>query len=230
MSMDSASAATQACGFFDLARMPAVRAALAAGLVVYFLYHATRFEPARLAMLTPNVDTSILYSRAREILRSAAYPARLSRGNFNQVFPYPPSAVLIFGALASGGERIFTAVWTLLMAAALLIALGSAVAGERGEIRAAWLALGALSLLFCDSPVAWDLRSGNSNLVYLGIVMASFALMRRRPQIAGALLGVSFSLKLYSGLLLLWLLLNGPKRALYAAMAVSAALWLVLPA
>ena len=40
---------------------------------------------------------------------------------------------------------------------------------------------------------------------------------------------MSISLKLYSGLLLLWLWLNGPKAALYAAVSAIIALWLLLP-
>ena len=84
--------------------------------------------------------------------------------------------------------------------------------------------------MVADGPVAWDLRNANSNLVALGLVVAAYALAARRPAIAGVLIGLSISLKLYSGLLLLWLLANGPRPALYAGALTCIFLWLLLPA
>jgi Glycosyltransferase family 87 len=83
--------------------------------------------------------------------------------------------------------------------------------------------------VFVDSPVSWDLRNANSNLVYLGVTLGAYGMLRRRPWLAGALVGLSISLKLYSGLLLVWLLVHGPRRALYAAAITIVLLWLLLP-
>lgn len=215
-------------GLSWLSRRRAVRFALAAGLLFYFLYHSTRFEPARMEFLVPNVDTSILFAQSGSVYHNVAYPAPL-KGSFFGLFPYPPSAVLLLYFLGAPGPWFFSAMWTLLMATGLLISFRASLAGENQEVQSAWLAVGLISLIFCDSPVAWDLRSGNSNLVYLGLVLAAYGLVRRYPRTAGALIGLSISLKLYSALLLLWLLIRGPKKALYAAAIVIAALWLVLP-
>ncbi len=216
-------------GLLEVARHGATRLVLAAALVFYFLYHITRFQPARLEFLVPNVDTSILFSLARQIYRRGDYLARWQAGNFSMVFPYPPPAVLIFNFLGSGGERVFIAVWSALMVGGLLVTLRASVAAENDEIQSAWLAIGLLSLLFSDSAVSWDLRSGNSNLVYLGLVLCAYSLLGRRPSIAGALVGLSVSLKLYSALLILWLLIKGPKKALYGAVITLLLLWLILP-
>jgi hypothetical protein len=47
--------------------------------------------------------------------------------------------------------------------------------------------------------------------------------------LAGVLVGLSVSLKLYSGLLMAWLMLNGPRRMFYTGAAAMAVLWIFLP-
>jgi hypothetical protein len=122
------------------------------------------------------------------------------------------------------------AAWLVLMAAGLVVAMRASMAQERGGLRAAWLLVGVLGLVAADGPVAWDLRNAQSNLIYLGIVLAGYAVMRRWPLLGGTLIGLSVSFKLYSGLLLLWLLVHGPRRAFVAAIAAMIALWLLIPA
>jgi hypothetical protein len=85
-----------------------------------------------------------------------------------------------------------------------------------------------VGLLIAGSPVSWDLRFGNSNLIWLGAVLLGYAHVRRRPILAGFCVGVSVALKLYSGLLIGWLLLYRPRAALMA-IAVTICLWLLLP-
>jgi len=206
-----------------------MRFVLPAGLAIYLAYYLTGFKPARIWLLEPSVDTLIEFNRAREVFASGVYPQQASAGNFNAVFPYPPSAVLLFYALGIFGLRVFMAIRMLLMVAGLLITFKASVAGENDDSRAAWLLLGAIALVLCDTPVSWDLRAGNTNLVFLGLILAGYGLLGRRPWLAGSLLALSISLKLFSGLLLLWLLVNGPRAALYAAAIVIAALWIVLP-
>jgi hypothetical protein len=123
----------------------------------------------------------------------------------------------LFRGLGIGGPQTFMISWTLLMAGGLIVTFRASVAGEVADVRRAWLALGMISLLFANAPVSWDLRNANSNLVYLGVTLAGYALLRRHPWFAGALVGLSICLKLYSGLLLVWLLVHGPRRALYAS-------------
>jgi Glycosyltransferase family 87 len=210
-------------------RHRSVKFAIAAGLAIYIVYYLTGFKPNRIRLSSPSIDTWIIFNRGRQIFANGAYPRQSNAVNFNEVFPYPPPAVVLFNALGSFGMRTFIAVWMILMTAGLLVTFRACVAGDDEETKSQWLALAAMALLFCDSPVSWDLRAGNSNLVYIGLVFAAYILLRRRPWFAGALLGLSISLKLYSGLLLLWLLINGPKAVLYAAAIAIVVLWLLMP-
>jgi len=211
-------------------RRPAIVAALCVGLLIFLLYHLTRFSLAKVWPLVPWGDAWIIHDMSRAVFAASDYPARLALGNMNELFPYSPSAVILFRGLTAAGPAIFMATWLLMMAAGLLASIRASVAQEeRGELAANWLLIGAIALVFASAPVTWDLRNANSNLIYLGVVLAGYALMGRRPLIAGALVALSISLKLYSGLLMVWLLLNGPRRAFYSCVAASVVLWIVLP-
>jgi hypothetical protein len=211
-------------------RQPLVYGVVLAGLVLYFIYHVTRFRLARLWPLETFGDASILFEASRKVFQLGDYPARLATGTMNQVFPYPPPAAILFDLLGAAGAAPFMAAWLLFMFAALFVSLRASLAGEGREFVAAWPLVGAIALLFADSPVAWDLRNANSNLVCLALALGAFALLGKRPALAGTLVGLSISLKLFGILLLPWLLWRGPRRALIAASIALLALWLVLPA
>jgi hypothetical protein len=198
-----------------------VQALIGAAFVVYLAYYLTRFQFAQLWPIAPAGDAAILFEAARDILARAAYP--------DTVFPYSPSAVVLFGALGAAGPAIFMLAWYALMIAGLIISMRAALTQERAELRAAWPLIGAVAVILASSPINWDLRNANSNLVYLGLAMAGYALASRMPRVAGTLIGLSISLKLYSGLLLGWLFVNGPRRMLYAGVAAGMLLWIVLP-
>ena len=203
---------------------------LAGALLLFFSYHVTRL---RLDAVWPPAlrgDAAIFHDRSLEVLALADYPARLGRNHAHAVFPYPPGAVMLFGALAAAGPAAFMTAWLVLMGAALVVSLRASLAQEPDHLRAAWLLVGSVALVLTAAPVEWDLRNANSNLVSLGLVLGGFALAGRRPLCAGMLVGLSVSLKLYSGLLLPWLVLAGSGRAALAAAATTAALWLLVPA
>jgi hypothetical protein len=211
-------------------RRPEAVAALCVILLVFLLYHLIRFSLSKVWPLVPWGDAWIIHDTSQTVFAASDYAARLALGNMNAVFPYSPSAVILFRGLAAAGPAFFMATWLLMMAAGLLTSIRASVAQEeRGDLAANWLLIGAIALVFASSPVTWDLRNANSNLIYLGVVLAGYALMNRRPLLAGALVALSISLKLYSGLLMVWLLLNGPRRAFYSCVAVCVMLWIVLP-
>lgn len=196
--------------------------AAALGFAFYFLYHLTKFRAPAVLPPVPRGDASIIYDRTQSIFQQASYPT-------DTIFPYPPSAVIVFRALAVAGPAAFICAWYALMVLGLLVSAKASLVNESRDVRAAWLAIGFAALLLADSPVSWDLRNANSNLIYLGIVMAGYGLLGRRPLIAGMLIGLSMAIKLYSGLLLLWLLVNGPRRALITAGLTVVVLWLLVP-
>jgi len=213
--------AFSARNFIASGRRPIVLAVAASAIVFYLAYHLTKFQLWLWWPPAPSGDASIQFDLARKIFAQAAYPP-------NDIFPYAPSAVIIFRSLSIGGPHIFMMVWSLLMAAGLIVTMRAALAQERADIQAAWLLIGAVAVVICDAPVSWDLRNANSNLVYLGLVMAGYGLLGRLPMLAGVLVGVSISLKLYSGLLLAWLFANAP-RAAAAGVVTVVVLWFVLP-
>jgi hypothetical protein len=198
-----------------------VQAGIAAAFVLYLLYHLTRFQFAQMWPIALVGDAAILYEASRDTFTRAAYP--------DGTFPYSPSAVILFGTLGLAGPTAFMLGWYVLMAAGLVVSVRAAVTQERAEIRAAWPLIGVIAVILAGSPISWDLRNANSNLVYLGLVMAGYGLAARRPVLAGVLVGLSVSLKLYSGLLMAWLMVNGPRRMFYAGAAAMVILWIVLP-
>ncbi len=172
--------------------------------------------------MVPRGDASILFSQSKTIFNLVAYPA-------STIFPYPPPAVLIFHTLGVGGPSVFSILWYTLMVAGLLLVMRGGTVQERSDIQAAWLQIGVAAMILATSPISWDLRNANSNLVYLGLVVTGYGLLARLPLMAGVLIGLSVSLKLYSGLLLLWLLIIGSKRAAVAVVITILILWVVLP-
>ena len=123
----------------------------------------------------------------------------------------------------------FMVAWLALMIVGYFVALRAPLAGNRPADQKLWPLVAVIALVTTDSPVRWDLSSANSNLIYFGLVLLGFALLQRRPALAGILVGLSVSLKLYSCLLVLWLALHRPRSALYGAIAALLILWLALP-
>src|SRR5262245_8091840 len=149
-----------------LVRSSWVGAVLALNLLLYFLFHVL---PGHLEsfwpVLVPFGDAEIIFAVSGRIWQVAAYPAQV-------VFPFPPSAVVIFPLLSRGSGRFFMATWIILMAAAMLIIMYASVDGERSDVRAAWMVLGVCGLILAGYPVGWDLRNASSSLIYLGLVLA----------------------------------------------------------
>ncbi|HET9688798.1 MAG TPA: glycosyltransferase family 87 protein [Pseudolabrys sp.] len=200
-------------------------------LFIYFALHATRFRLANVWPLQPRGDASVLYEESRRIL-NAGYrlASEFKLGEMNTVFAYPPSAVLIFNFLGVAGPQIFVIVWWTLMFAGLVVSLRLSLVGDRLEGTYSWLAVGALGLVVADGAVMWDLRNANCNVIYLGLVLLGYATVTNRPVLGGLLIGISVSLKVYSLLIVFWLLLGAPRRAFTATIATMVLLWIVLPA
>jgi hypothetical protein len=118
--------------FIETGRKPVIAALSGCGIARYLAYHLTRFQVFAVWPLAPRGDASIIFDQAREIFERAAYPA-------SAIFPYPPSAILIFYGLCIGGPAVFMTAWYFLMAAGLVVCLRASLVQERNETRAAWL-------------------------------------------------------------------------------------------
>ena len=207
----------------EFGRSRSVATVAGCSFAFYLAYHMFGLHLSRVWPPALRGDAWIVFDQARKIFDHAAYPA-------DTIFPYSPSAVLIFRGLSIGGPGIFMAVWYVLIIAGVVLATRASLVQERSRVQAAWPLLGGLAILLADSPVSWDLRNANSNLIYVGLVMAGYGLLGALPVLAGAIVGISVSLKLYSGLVLLWLFLNGQRRAFFAGIMAVSILWIVLPA
>jgi hypothetical protein len=203
---------------------------LSSGLAIYFVYQISRFHLANLWPLRPQADAMAMFELSRRVWDQGYLPVEAFRpGILNFIFPSPPSAVLIFKALSVAGPATFALVWLSLMAAGLVLTLRLCLVGDRLEYQFSWLVIGAVALLVTDGPIMWDLRNWNCNLIYLGLVLTAYATSSRRPVLAGILVALSTSLRLYSFLLIMWLFIRGPRRAFVAAGAALAVLWLIWP-
>jgi Glycosyltransferase family 87 len=194
--------------------------------VLYFLYNACAFRITTLALLSG--DASIIFQSSLTIAGTGRYPAQSALGNFNDIFPYPPPAVLIFAALAQFGPTIFMVVIEALTFVALFAVVRLSVSCEDRAVARLWPLLLMPAVLLTYNPIEYDLIGRNVNLTILGLTLSSFALLRRAPVASGVVLALAISLKLYSGLLLIWLIVFNRKAAI-SCIAALGALWVVAP-
>jgi hypothetical protein len=158
---------------------------------------------------------------SRELLASGAYP---------QAFTYPLPGVLLRVALGGLGLDVSGLLWV----GAMLAAAAGSLWVLREAAPVALRGLGGrralLALLATVYFVQWDFRAVNSNVLFLGVLLGGlWALRRERPWLGGLLLAASVALKLYSVLLLPWLLWKGRWRAASACAVGSLLLFVLLP-
>lgn len=167
------------------------------------------------------VDFHLLCEYSRSVVDAGIYPPQ---------YCYPPSSVALQFIVASMPFSAAAALWlALTTAAAIGIWRLLAGASNLGMLAAAPAILAAYTIV---SPYFhWELRSQNCNLIYFAAVLAALVLLTRgRDTAAGVLLAFSIALKLYSVLLVPYLLCLRRWRAAAAALIASIGFWLVLPA
>jgi hypothetical protein len=217
---------------FRLLRQPRVRLAiLVLLLVVALAYRALQF-----VLLTGQIqwgyDFSAYWSAASHLLAgeplySAAQLAGPYAPQVQYLYLYPPPVAAVVAPLASLFPTDYRAaawVWSGLGAAVLVLsvlALGrSERLAERFPLlgafggRGPWLLVGA-ALAF--APVVGELVMGNVHLLLLGLLTVAWLGIRRGDSTgelgAGIAIGVATVVKVFPGLLLVWLLLTRRFRA-----------------
>jgi alpha-1,2-mannosyltransferase len=146
-------------------------------------------------------------------------------GTFNVGYTtHPPTAGLLALPLAGLDYRTALLVWNL-VGLALFAATIRLVARELGWSPERSTLLIGVALLMAWVPL-WDVvEHGQSGLVVLGLLAVGWRALRRDADVtAGIALGTAAALKIYPGLLLVYLLLAGRRRAV----AVAAVTVLVL--
>jgi hypothetical protein len=204
----------------DFGRRPGSIFFAAFGLALYLAYDLVQFRPSE--FLSVRQDAGAIFLQVGRIFATHDFPTDV-------IFPYPPAAVIIIRTLGIAGAPAFMAIWNFLILVSLVAIVRASLAREASAAGWAWISIGFAAVLLADSPVSWDLRNVNSNLIYLGLAMSGYGLLDSFPMLAGAMIGLSVSLKLYSALLLLWLVVNRRTRAVASAALTIVILWALLP-
>jgi hypothetical protein len=205
-------------------------AAILTFLTFYLLYHITKFQPfwPRDFAHERLIDFSILFTESEFIATHGRYRATTLPDPSSFFFPYTPPATVLFNLYAWLGPGIgFWLFWLakgVAVIAILVCSLRLAGAAERAE---RW-AIAVAGLLAADYFVHHDLRQQNINLIYVAIVAAS--LLPATPAlVGGVLIGLSATIKLYSFVLLPWLLWRRRYAQFFWAGASLAAFWIAAP-
>ena len=225
-----ARAASWAAALREDERLRLARGIACAVLAVYVAYHMTKFRPFWPTSFTQDGlgDFSILIDDGSLVATTGRTRAALSATPERFFFPYtPPASILFFLYGHLGPGLAFWGFWLVKAASVFAIVwAGLGFAGARGR-PAAWLAALA-ALLAADYFVHYDLRQQNINLVYVAVV--ALGLLPATPAaLAGVLLALACTFKLYSFVFVPWLHWRGRHRAAAVCVAALALLWIALP-
>jgi hypothetical protein len=205
--MNDSSSALSRTPFGDHERLRwlALEAGLIAGIAIFVVYCLTKFQFATL--LTDqgrHGDFQMWYLLPPQI-RAISYPTVIT-GTSIIVFPYFPSAVAMMLPLSWLPQPASFALWMILQCVSLVVILWVSldIGGiARSRIR---MPVAAAAVFIVSSPLQWDLRGHNNNLIYVALIM--LALASRRTWISAILFAATANLKIYSGVLVagfLWL-------------------------
>jgi hypothetical protein len=144
------------------------------------------------------------------------------------LYLYPPAFAAAIAPLAAGFDnyRVANWLWAAIGAAILVWAVLAVVRRERRvEGRDAALLLLAA---FAFAPAIGELVMGNVHVLLLGLLTAAWLAARRETDtgeiLAGALIGVATLVKIFPGVLILWLVLTGRRRGAIVAVVTMVVL------
>ena len=147
------------------------------------------------------------------------------------LYIFPPSFAVAMAPMAALFDEYRIANWLwAAVGAAILGVVVVAVARRERLAEGRDLAL-LLFAAFAFAPAIGELVMGNVHLLLLGLLAAAWLAIRRGTDrgefLVGALLGVATLIKIFPGVLILWLVLTGRVRGAIAALATIAALALI---
>jgi hypothetical protein len=151
------------------------------------------------------------------------YVQRLTGSGVIEVFrPNPPTMALIAVPVVWLAPLEARAVWLIASIAAL--ALASMALLRSWPLPGRGVASVAVLLLLLNPATVANVRTGQAYIfVFATLAAVALALVRRRETLAGALLGLTLSLKLTGAPLLVLLLVMRRRRAVASALVVAAA-------
>jgi alpha-1,2-mannosyltransferase len=178
-------------------------------------------------------DLSAYWHAARQLLDGdSVYSSFQLAGTYSPqqqyLYVYPPFLAMVMMPLAAVFDDYRSANWVWAGIGTLVLIAAVALIARRERVAAGvdrWFLVAAA---FVFPPVVGELIIGNVHLVILGLVTGAWLALRqgtaRGEVAAGAFVGVAALVKVFPGLLILWFLLTGRRRAAVAAFVTMAAL------
>ncbi len=183
----------------------------------------TYLTPTLLSEGQPQDFTSYYIAARRLLAHQPLYDlAQVVREPFT-VYKYPPFFALLLTPIAHLPIPQALGIWTLINLGFLIVGLWALLRAHGRRLReAAPSTLALLGLVLLFDPLRETLSSGQMEVALFGLVALSYwALRTGRPGWAGLPLAVAVLLKLYPGVLLLYLLLRREWRALASFAGVT---------
>jgi hypothetical protein len=147
------------------------------------------------------------------------------------LYTYPPFLAAAFVPAAAVFDDDTFANWFWLAFGAVLLAIVVIRVAKREQIADGWDLVLLLMAAFAFAPVQGELFIGNVHLLLLGLLGGAYLALRRGTQagdlVGGALIATAAMVKIFPGLMILWLLLARNFRALAASLVTLVALVLI---
>ncbi len=168
------------------------------GLVLYDLgvRPTETFSPIR------QVDFHYWYQIPPLIFQKLEYPSLVPQGwhehlsSWHVNYSYPPSAVALMLPFYVFPRAVAFGIWLLVQGICFFVVLLLSIRLAALSMWPSRWVIAAAAVLLAENPIGWDVRNHNVNLVYLALVLGGIA--HANSWIGGALLALSFNLKLYS--------------------------------
>ena len=147
------------------------------------------------------------------------------------LYTYPPFLAVAFVPAAAVFEDDTFANWFWLAIGATLLAIVVLRVARREHVADGWDLVLLLMAAFAFAPVQGELFIGNVHLLLLGLLGGAWLALRRGTQagelLGGALIATAAMVKIFPGVMVVWLLLAGRYRAFVAALVTLVGLVLV---
>lgn len=179
-------------------RWLALETGLIVGIAIFVVYSLTKFQFATLLVDQDRQGDFQMWYLLPPQIRALSYPTVVT-GDLKIVFPYFPSAVAMMLPLSWLPQPVSFALWLSLQCISLVIILWVSldIAGiARARTR---LPVAAAAVFIVSSPLQWDLRGHNNNLIYLALIMLGLA--ARSTWVSAILFAATANLKIYSGVM-----------------------------
>jgi hypothetical protein len=157
----------------------------------------------------------------------AAQALRAGQSIYSDYNNHPPFDALLFVPLTLLPYDVAIVLWSVMSSLSYLWISRIILHELRINLAGHWIVLGA-GLALCWYPFQAHIALGQLSLLVITCIIGSWALLRhQRDWLAGALLGLACLIKLFPGMIILYLLLRQRWRAVGASLVVLVIGWLL---